>query len=102
MLTVSATANILGNLAKVDFGSLATAFQARGLSLQADESAAEALIGALSDIGVAIPGGPLTEVGIAIAAEIVSLVLTYGTQDKPGAQLPSWAGGDNSDPARGR
>jgi len=102
-LSIAAVSAALPQLEKINWGALTKAFQERAANIPDDASALEVLIEAAGALGViANPVAIEAELGVAVAAEIVAVVLTYGLQDKPGAVLPPWAGGDNSDSARGR
>lgn len=93
MISVSEVESALRALSTLNFTNILAAFQSRGLNLSEDADAISTLEQALADVGV--PGMLEIEIGTDIIMTVVQLVLTYGTQDKPGAQLPDWAGGSN-------
>jgi hypothetical protein len=65
-------------------------------SVDAGFAVAEALEAAAADAGV--PYASIVEL-VTLAAQFA---VDNNLANKPGGQLPSWAGGDNSNPARGR
>lgn len=93
-LSVAAVSAVLPALEKVNWSAIGKAFQEQAANLPDDASALEALVEAVAAVGlISNPVAIEAELGIAVAAEIVSVVLTYGSQDKSGALAPPWAGG---------